>query len=113
MPKPSRRAFLGSAAAAAITVATTTTAAPTSPFKPDAKPRQISPNLWLFEDTCNVYVVRSGSHAVLVDFGSGAVLDHLPELGVSQVDGILHSSNNSSSTSCPKGRRTSEWIRVG
>jgi glyoxylase-like metal-dependent hydrolase (beta-lactamase superfamily II) len=93
MPKPSRRAFLGSAAAAATTAATTA-AAPTSPFKPDAKPRQISPNLWLFEDTCNVYVVRSGSRAVLIDFGSGAVLDHLPELGVSQVDGILHTHHH-------------------
>lgn len=31
----------------------------------------------LFRDTCNVYVLRSGREAVLVDFGSGAVLDHV------------------------------------
>ena len=64
----------------------------THPFKPDAKPRQISSNLWLFQDTCNVQVVRSGSRAMLVHFESGAACDHSPELGVSQMDGIHHVS---------------------
>ncbi|HPT28899.1 MAG TPA: MBL fold metallo-hydrolase, partial [Bryobacteraceae bacterium] len=91
MPKSSRRMFLGSAAATAA--AAPVPPAP-SPFKPDAKPRQISPNLWLFEDTCNVYIVRSGSRALLIDFGSGAVLDHLPDLGVSSIDGILHTHHH-------------------
>lgn len=40
-------------------------------------------------DTCNVYVLRSGREAVLVDFGSGAVLDHLAELGVDRVTDVL------------------------
>jgi glyoxylase-like metal-dependent hydrolase (beta-lactamase superfamily II) len=40
-------------------------------------------------DTCNVYVLRSGRKAVLVDFGSGAVLDHLAELGVDRVTDVL------------------------
>jgi glyoxylase-like metal-dependent hydrolase (beta-lactamase superfamily II) len=97
MPKHSRRAFLGSAAAsaAASPVPVPPAASPvTSAFHPDAKPRQLSTNLWLFEDTCNVYVVRSGSRAMLIDFGSGAILDHLSGLGISQVDGILHTHHH-------------------
>jgi glyoxylase-like metal-dependent hydrolase (beta-lactamase superfamily II) len=42
-----------------------------------------------FRDTCNVYVLRSGRSAVVVDFGSGAVLDHLDELDVDQVTDVL------------------------
>ena len=40
-------------------------------------------------DTCNVYVLRSGREAVLVDFGSGIVLDRLEELGVDRVTDVL------------------------
>ncbi len=40
-------------------------------------------------DTCTVYVLRAGREAVLVDFGSGAVLDRLPELGVDRVTDVL------------------------
>ena len=42
-----------------------------------------------FPDTCNVYVLRSGRDAVLVDVGSGAVLDALGELGVERVTDVL------------------------
>jgi glyoxylase-like metal-dependent hydrolase (beta-lactamase superfamily II) len=40
-------------------------------------------------DTCNVYVLRSGTDAVLVDFGSGEVLDRLGELGIERVTDVL------------------------
>jgi len=40
-------------------------------------------------DTCNVYVLRSGRDATVVDFGSGAVLDHLAELGVDRVTDVV------------------------
>jgi glyoxylase-like metal-dependent hydrolase (beta-lactamase superfamily II) len=43
----------------------------------------------LYRDTCNVYVLRSGREAVLIDFGSGAVLDRLGELGVDRVTDVL------------------------
>lgn len=46
-------------------------------------------NLFLFEDTCHVYVVRSGTRAILIDFGAGAVLDYLGEIGVERVTDIL------------------------
>ena len=49
----------------------------------------ITDHLLLFHDTCNVYVLCSGREAVLVDFGSGDVLDHLPEIGVERVTDVL------------------------
>jgi glyoxylase-like metal-dependent hydrolase (beta-lactamase superfamily II) len=55
---------------------------------------KITENLYLFEDTCNVYVVKDGTGALLVDFGSGKVLDHLSEIGVTQVDWILHTHHH-------------------
>src|ERR1051326_7316379 len=42
------------------------------------------------EDTCNVYLVRDGSRGVLIDFGSGAILGHLGDLGVTPIDWVLH-----------------------
>lgn len=51
--------------------------------------RQLSPNLFRFTDTCQVYVLRSGTAAILIDFGTGAVLDHLDEIGVEQVTDVL------------------------
>lgn len=43
----------------------------------------------LFPDTCNVYVIRSGDEVVLVDFGSGAVLDALSTQGIRVTDVLL------------------------
>ncbi len=50
---------------------------------------QISANLFLYRDTCNVYVVRSGREAVLIDFGDGKVKDELAEIGVEHITAIL------------------------
>lgn len=49
----------------------------------------ITRNVFLFRDTCHVYIVRSGDEAVLVDFGDGAVLEALPSLGIRRVTDIL------------------------
>jgi glyoxylase-like metal-dependent hydrolase (beta-lactamase superfamily II) len=49
----------------------------------------IGNDVFLFRDTCNVYVLRSGRQAVLVDFGSGDVLDHLAEWDVDEVTDVL------------------------
>ncbi|HEX7065431.1 MAG TPA: MBL fold metallo-hydrolase [Bacillales bacterium] len=51
--------------------------------------RKISENLYIYEDTCNVYVVKHNERAVLIDFGSGDVLDHLDEIGVSRATEVL------------------------
>lgn len=37
----------------------------------------ITPNLLRFRDSCNVYFVRDGARGVLIDFGSGEILDEL------------------------------------
>src|SRR5215212_3618813 len=51
--------------------------------------KKITDELYLFYDTCNVYILRSGKEAVLVDFGSGSVLDHLNEIDVDHVTDVL------------------------
>jgi len=49
----------------------------------------VASDVILFEDTCNVYVLRSGREAVLIDFGNGGVLDHLDEWGIDRVTDVL------------------------
>lgn len=50
---------------------------------------QISENLFMHRDTCNVYVIRSGREAVLIDFGAGRVLEQLKSIGVERVTDVL------------------------
>jgi hypothetical protein len=47
---------------------------------------EIRSDLFLYRDACNVYALRRGARALLIDGGSGDVLDHLPEIGVTGVD---------------------------
>ncbi len=54
-----------------------------------SQPTAVSSSVSLFRDTCNVYVLRSGVEAVLVDFGDGDVLDHLAALGIERVTDVL------------------------
>jgi glyoxylase-like metal-dependent hydrolase (beta-lactamase superfamily II) len=49
----------------------------------------IGSDVFLFRDTCYVYVLRIGRQAVLIDFGDGAVLDHLADFGVDEVTDVL------------------------
>lgn len=51
--------------------------------------KQIAPDLYCFQDTCNVYILRSKDEAVLIDFGAGGVIDRLDELGVRRVGAVL------------------------
>lgn len=51
--------------------------------------QRISEHLYMYPDTCRVYVVKNGEHAVLIDFGSGDVLDALTTIGVTGVSAIL------------------------
>jgi hypothetical protein len=59
-----------------------------------ADPEQLSDNLYRLEDTCNVYLIRNGNLGTLIDFGAGRILDFLPQLGVTHVDGILHTHHH-------------------
>ncbi len=47
------------------------------------------PDLFSWTDTCNVYVVRDGDAALLVDLGDGSVLDALHTIGVQRVEWVL------------------------
>ncbi len=58
-------------------------------FEPTGNWSQLSENLYLFRDTCNVYIIKQGSDALLVDFGSGAALGILGEIGAERVSQIL------------------------
>ena len=49
----------------------------------------VATDVFRFRDTCNVYVLRSGRSAILIDFGRGRVLDHLGELGIDEVTDLL------------------------
>jgi glyoxylase-like metal-dependent hydrolase (beta-lactamase superfamily II) len=96
-----RRKFLKSAGMVAAPALSPAAAAPLakksyrySRFEPSKRPERISDNLYLFEDTCNVYVIRDGTRAILVDFGSGKILDHLQALGISKVEWILHTHHH-------------------
>ena len=50
---------------------------------------EVSPNVFQWTDTCNVYVLRDGDAALLIDLGDGTVLDHLDEIGVKHVEWVL------------------------
>lgn len=51
--------------------------------------KSILENLYVYGDTCNVYVIKNGESAVLIDFGSGDVLQHLEKIGVEKVTDVL------------------------
>ena len=53
---------------------------------PDAK---LFPELFVWRDTCDVYVLRDGDAAVLIDLGDGSVLDDLAQIGVKRVEWVL------------------------
>src|SRR3569833_1120625 len=89
----SRRGFLQSAAAAFIAPQAPSASAQEpfhSPISTSIRPARISENLFVLADTCNVYLVKDRDRGVLVDFGSGRILDFLNELGVVAIDLILH-----------------------
>jgi len=51
--------------------------------------QQVLPNIFRWTDTCNVYVIKDGTTALLIDLGDGSVLEHLPDIGVTHVEWIL------------------------
>lgn len=50
---------------------------------------QLTPDTYLWTDTCNVYVIRDGDAALLIDLGDGSVLGALGEIGVKKVEWVL------------------------
>src|SRR5688500_15529080 len=57
---------------------------------PDPQFQKVLPGLYLYPDpACNVYVLKDGDAALLIDLGDGAVLDRLKNIGVSRVEWVL------------------------
>ncbi len=50
---------------------------------------RLTDHLRLHADTCNVYLLVSGTDAVAIDFGAGTVLDHLADHGVERITDVL------------------------
>ena len=63
-------------------------------FVPSGKLTRISPNLFALNDSCNVYLLKNGDRGLLIDFGSGRILQFLGEMGISKIDGILHTHHH-------------------
>jgi len=62
---------------------------PTVPEHPTTQFRLASdnwPNIYVYDDTCQVYLIRKGNSAILFNLGDGSVLDHLEEIGVSKIE---------------------------
>jgi len=55
---------------------------------------KIAPDLFAWSDTCNVYVVRDGEAALLINLGDGSVLKHLSEIGVKRVEWVLFTDHH-------------------
>src|SRR5262245_2430433 len=55
---------------------------------------KLSPHLYRLNDSCNVYILVDGDAALVIDPGSGAVLDHLSEIGVMRVEWALHTHHH-------------------
>ncbi|GEM_PF-1232064 len=52
--------------------------------------REIAPDIFMFRDAGNVYCIRSGNEALLIEAGSGAVTNALKKIGVKRVAWVLH-----------------------
>ncbi len=60
----------------------------------DARLTRLTPSLWWFRDTCNVYLWVDGQKALCIDFGSGAILDVLDQVGVREIVAIAHTHHH-------------------
>lgn len=52
------------------------------------------PNVFVYRDTCNVYVLRDDDAAILFNVGDGGVFDHLDSIGVKQVDWVIFTDHH-------------------
>ena len=55
---------------------------------------RISESVHRWSDTCQVYAIVRGTHCVLIDAGSGHVMDHMDEIGVTSIDWVLHTHHH-------------------
>ena len=86
MKKTVRRAafYLGALALAAAGIRFSLLPAQPAGFQ------QIAEGLYVVPDACNVYVIKRGDRAILIDSGEGRVIDLAGEMGIRSFDWVLH-----------------------
>ena len=52
------------------------------------------PNVFVYHDTCNVYLLREGDSAILFNLGDGSILDHLKEIGVKNIEWVIFNDHH-------------------
>ena len=78
---------------------------------------EVAPNVFLHADTCNVWVIRDGPAAILVDLGDGGVFDALAGIGVERVEWVLFTHHHREQ--CQGYDRLAAWaaehgpVRIG
>lgn len=60
----------------------------------DQRLTRLSPSLWWYRDTCNVYLWTAGERGLLIDLGSGDVLDLLEQTGVREIVAVAHTHHH-------------------
>ncbi len=55
---------------------------------------RITEHLYKFCDTCNVYIIEDGKQGIIIDAGSGKVLDYLDQIGISHIDWVVHTHHH-------------------
>ena len=55
---------------------------------------QISEHLYRLRDTCNVYLLLDGDRGLVIDAGSGAIVDQLGRVGVDRLEWVLHTHHH-------------------
>ena len=70
-----------------------------------------APDLFAWTDTCNVYVLRDGDAALLINLGDGSVLEHFSEVGVKRVEWVLFTDHHREQ--CQGASKLGPWRERG
>ena len=74
---------------------------------------QVAKDIYLFPDICNVYVIKSGELGLLIDLGTGDVLDHLKEIGINKIEWVLFTHHHREQTQgYPRLKNTGAKVAV-
>lgn len=74
---------------------------------------QVAKDIYLFPDICNVYVIKSGELGLLIDLGTGDVLDHLKEIGINKIEWVLFTHHHREQTQgYPRLKNTGSKVAV-
>ncbi len=55
---------------------------------------RITEHLYKFSDICSVYVIKDKDRGIIIDAGSGRVLDYLDQIGISRIDWVVHTHHH-------------------